>query len=262
MYKGYNLTVDSSFKNEYYQFGLESIKSIKDEVETKIKSFSNKDGSLNGTAMTESWFPTFKCDVFISHSHGDEKLAISIAGWLYHEFNLTSFIDSCAWGYADKLIKLIDDEFCVIKPYHPDKISYDYNLRNLSTSHVHMMLTTALSSMIDNSECLFFLNTPNSIFPNDVVKLKSTLSPWIYSEIAISKLIRTKDLTEHRGLPKIAKSIFEKMEKLLITHDIDLSHLEELNVEDLLNWERTFKSNSLFRQLAGHDIKKALDYLY
>lgn len=47
--------------------------------------------------MQVSWFPQIKADVFISHSHSDEKLAIIFAGWLYNAFGLTAFIDSCVW---------------------------------------------------------------------------------------------------------------------------------------------------------------------
>ncbi len=38
---------------------------------------------IDGTKLQESWFPTKqKFSVFLSHSHADEKLAVSIAGFL------------------------------------------------------------------------------------------------------------------------------------------------------------------------------------
>jgi len=40
---------------------------------------------------------------------------------------------------------------------------YDYELRNYTTSHVHMMLSTALTEMIDNTECIMFYNTSLSV---------------------------------------------------------------------------------------------------
>ena len=53
--------------------------------------------------------------------------------------------------------------------------------------HVHMMLSTALANMIDKTECIMFLNTPNSVSTRDT-KLK-TYSPWIYNEIEITRII-------------------------------------------------------------------------
>lgn len=51
--------------------------------------------------------------------------------------------------------------------------TYDYNLRNYTTSHVHMMLATALTEMIDNTECIMFYNTPNSVLlADDLQKIK------------------------------------------------------------------------------------------
>lgn len=64
-----------------------------------------------------------------------------------------------------------------------------------------MMLSKALVTMMDRCECLFFLNTPSSITPADVIGeagTGSTTSPWIYSEIAMSGLIRRKSMSQHR----------------------------------------------------------------
>ena len=55
---------------------------------------------------------------------------------------------------------------------------YDYNKRNYSTSHVHMMLSTALTMMMDEAECVIFLNTPNALSTKDIVH--KTESPWIF----------------------------------------------------------------------------------
>ena len=65
--------------------------------------------------MQANWFPQIKADIFISHSHKDKGLALALAGWLEETFGLTAFIDSCVWGYANKLLKMIDDEYCYQK---------------------------------------------------------------------------------------------------------------------------------------------------
>lgn len=63
-------------------------------------------------------------------------------------------------GVCRQFIKKIDDKYCVS---YINKENYDYKKRNYSTSHVHTMLTVALSKMIDKTECIFFINTPESL---------------------------------------------------------------------------------------------------
>jgi hypothetical protein len=194
-------------------------------------------GVIDGTKLQEDWFPMVNCDIFISHSHKDKDLAIALAGWLYETFRLRSFIDSCIWGYADDLLKIIDDEHC-----RNTRQSYSYKSRNYSTSHVHMMLNMALMQMIDKTECLFFLNTPNSIDLSDIET--RTLSPWIYSEIGVSQMIEKKRTrTKH-----FSDSLDES---LSISYELDLSHLANIEYSDLLTW----KQNNVREE-------KALDKLY
>src|SRR5574344_1710135 len=180
----YNKSPDD---NEFYKNGQTILNGYKTNVETQLEKFIiGKDGELDGSAIQNDWFPQIECDIFISHSHKDEKLAIALAGWLNDRFKLRSFIDSCIWEYADDLLKIIDNEYC----YQLQNNTYNYKSRNYSTSHVHMMLNMALMKMIDKTECLFFLNTPNSISLSDIGT--KTLSPWIYSEIGISQIIERK----------------------------------------------------------------------
>ena len=257
MFCGFNLIHERPINVNWYKIG----KGIYDRHNaigrTSLKSFTNADGSLNANKMTASWFPMIEADVFISHSHKNINQVITLAGWLMETFKLTSFIDSCIWGYADDLLELIDKEYCINanKPGEPGnkKTTYDYNKRNYSTSHVHMMLSTALTSMIDNTECLFFYNTPESICPGDVIN--ATISPWIYSEISISRLIRQKSLSEHREVIKFAKrNVFAEAEKqLAVKYDVQLSHLFQLDNNKLANWKEIFN-----RDLT----QKPLDILY
>src|SRR5574344_1933956 len=163
MYRGFNLLLeDNCFDRDLFktlqEICSESISHLKAKVIEKISSFADEDDSLDGSKMQENWFPKIKADIFISHSHNDEDLAL--AGWLKETFGVTAFIESCVWGYVNKLLKKIDDVYCFNGNH-----SYSYEKRNYSTSHVHMMLSVALTQMIDNTECLFFLNTPNSLIP-------------------------------------------------------------------------------------------------
>lgn len=237
MYSRFKLNLAKDFSS-YYKQGLRLYNQNRAIVEGSLDSFLASE-RIDGTRLQEHWFPQIKADIFLSHSHRDETMAISLAGWLKERFNLNLFIDSCVWGYADDLLQLIDDDYCV----NPGSNTYSYKKRNGSTSHVHMMLNTALSKMIDNSECLFFLNTPNSITSEEVIT--KTKSPWLYSEIAISEIIRYKTPLEHRGgqLSKIGKLLLENesyRSNLNIEYDVDLQNMKEINKETLMSWEHNF----------------------
>ena len=63
-----------------------------------------------------------------------------------------------------------------------------------------MMLSTALTMMIDKVECVLFLNTPKSIDTTEVID--KTKSPWIYLEMAMMKLVRKRNRKERWFLLK------------------------------------------------------------
>lgn len=249
MYRGFNLSLN--LENDYfYEIGKTLNASNKLNVKRTLDSFISPDGSVNGSKMQSSWFPQIDADIFISHSHRDEKMAISLSGWLNKTFGITTFIDSCIWGYSNDLLRQIDNRHCL----NPSGKTYNYEKRNNSTSHVHMMLATALSMMIDKAECLFFLNTPNSITTREVIL--QTESPWIYSEISMSELIRRKKLSEYRPL---FKRMFSKggvvNESLKVKYDVYLGHLTDIDCDSLKNWKNEW--NKIPKQA-----DYALDLLY
>jgi hypothetical protein len=254
LFKAFNLQLDkieedcTNSDGEYLNIMRDQRKLITD----KINQFRRPDGYFDGTMMRSGWFPNIpgEIDVFISHSHNDEKAAIALASFLYDEFRLVSFIDSLVWNNSAKLLKLIDDEFCK----NDDRETYDYTLRNQSTSHVYMMLTVALAEMIDRCECLFFLNTPESITPYDSVQ-EGTVSPWIFSELSMSKLVRNKLPHEHRPIDNWMKKAFESRDDsayAMILHKLPTEHLIRLTGEDIRLWSRMFDGKQVH----------ALDILY
>jgi hypothetical protein len=246
MYRGYNLDLDwnADLDGKHFEDGLALFEADKRIVQETLDTFTLHNGKLDGTKMKENWFPQMEnYDVFISHSHSDRVRAIAFAGWLHKTFQIRAFVDSCLWGYADDLLKLIDDKYC----YQKETKTYNYTLRNYSTSHVHMMLSTALTMMIDNAECLFFLNTPNSITVSGVVN--KTDSPWIYSEIAATRMLR-KNIPLRRSTVLLSKG-GEINENLGVQYDVNLSHLVDINVDTI--------SNLLGKNLKG---KSTLDELY
>ena len=246
--------------NTFYEIGKTYTSVQENNIKKTIDSYLFSNGTLNGSNMQENWFPQIKADIFISHSHKDEKLALALAGWLKETFGLTAFIDSCVWGYSNNLLKLIDDVYC----RNINRNSYDYDKRNYSTSHVHMMLSVALTQMIDNTECLFFLNTPNSITPDTIIN--KTESPWIYSEISISQLLRKKDLQEYRIMEQNESlKTFSEDKKLNIQYDLPTDHLVDINGYVLRKWEETWKDigiSSKYPQYSENLRIHALDKLY
>lgn len=94
------------------------------------------------------------------------------------------------------------------------------------------------------------MNTPNSITTSDVI-LK-TESPWIYSELAMTQIIRKK--TPDRLIEKTAYlSKGPLNEKLMVEYQLDLSHLHEIDVETLELWRKSFRFSNT---------STALDSLY
>jgi hypothetical protein len=183
------------------------------------------DKIISGTKLSQQWFPQIKADVFISHSHKDEEEAIKLAGMLKSFFGLYSFVDSCVWGHAEDLLRLLDDEYCKSE----GGLTYDYIKRNGSTSHVHMMLSTALSTMLDVVECVLFLNTPDSI--NSVESIYKTESPWIFFELSMLRVLRRREPAR-----SIRESFGSKRAMLRVAYDLTLDDLTPINGNQFRKW--------------------------
>jgi hypothetical protein len=118
---------------------------------------------------------------------------------------------------------------------------YYYDKVLVSASHVHMMLSTALNSMIDKTECLMFYDTPNAIqsFENK----DKTDSPWIYSEIAFSETVRMQYPTRMRT-PIFESRTFKKggkldvLNEMKIKYDANTKHLKNIKASNLNEWEK------------------------
>ncbi|MES2238667.1 MAG: hypothetical protein V4497_00255 [Bacteroidota bacterium] len=93
--------------------------------------------------------------------------------------------------------------------------------------------------MIDSSECVFFLNTPNSITPNSTID--KTASPWIFSEIATTQIIRKKIPQRiTKQIIHMSKQYSAEMKNLnenfRIEYDLELSHLTNLTADIFTKW--------------------------
>lgn len=233
MYKGFNLKIEENDFSKYVSTGNEINNENINYASTFLEKFKNKNGDLVADLIMKDWFPPVDVKVFLSHSHKDENLAIGLSGYLFEKFGLRSFIDSCIWGNSADLLKAIDRKYCL-----DDDGYYNYRKRNRSTSHVHIMLSSALARMIDNTECIFFVNTPHSISTEDYIE-NQTCSPWIYLEILTTAIVKKKT-------PKrIRKLIIEKSYRIdsaadsldNIRYGLDMDHLIDISEKELNRWE-------------------------
>lgn len=243
MFTAFNLKIDlKDFQNvdKYIEIGKQQKNDLNKIAQQELDDFLLSDDIISGEKLSESWFKTVDSDIFISHSHNDTDLAYALAGWLKEEFDLDVFLDEVVWGSADKLLKKLDKKYC----YQEASKTYNYNKRNLTTSHVHAMLSTAIQSVMNNSEVIFFLNTEES-FPkiSDVLNENSefTLSPWIYQEVLNAKLLRPIDWTDYRIKRTLSHSLYESAERSLrIAYKTPVNDFTVLDFATLSKWHKKY----------------------
>jgi hypothetical protein len=232
MFSRFNLELDKEFSIDCRD--IEEInKKIKKDIDEVFEKYVGKDGVIDGTGLQEEWFKDVKADVFISHSHNDEGIAVKLAAWLYKNFGLISFIDSFVWGSADELLKKIDNLYCKQESGY-----YDYEKRNFSTNHVHMMLSIALGKIINKSESIFFLNTSESLSTKDTIENK-TYSPWIYSEIFTANIIQKIPPERYKHIINKHFASAEKKNKLSVEYLLELDEFIDLDYKDLIKWQNS-----------------------
>lgn len=232
MYKRYKLENNSDLENlvrEYSSYGEEIMKTKKSNIKKNLEEYINQQGYINMSSISEDWFPSVECDIFLSHSHRDSNLVKGLVGFFHKLFNIDVFVDSYIWGYCNDLLRELDEKYC-----RKGDLSFDYDKRNYSTSHVHMMLSNSLNKMINKSECIIFLQTENSLDAKNIIE-NGTSSPWIYSELISTKLIQIKVPKRVSQVEK--RAIFEKNIELLEDfkpmYRGEVSHLERLTAKCL-----------------------------
>ena len=221
---------------------------FRDSLTECLDTYLTSDGALDATKIEEAWFPKVKADVFLSHSHKDEKAAIAFAIYL-EGLGIRAFIDSCVWGYAVDLLRRIDNEYCM----EDNGYAYDYGKRNISTSHVHMILNGALLKMMDQTECFIFLDTPNALKTEDIWNGK-TDSCWIYSELLMSGCLRREKPIRKRS--PVALDEAGGSRSLSGEYTVSTSHLIPLSLDDIKDAYQKSKAQCRYR---GIDV---LDQMY
>lgn len=252
MFSGYNLKLTKDFFDKkpmdfgsYKKIGEQHLKTQAHKYKNDLKWYINK-GIIYESELLNDIFPIINADIFISHSHKDKDLANALAGWLHDEFDLNVFIDSNIWGYSDELLDKINSQYSK-RPDPDGGFLYDHRSCNIASQHVNLMLSIALQKMIDRAECVILLNTNNAItvFDDNNHRFNSTYSPWVYSEIICTQIVRKKPLLYYRNYSElIHASENDSMEyssfPLELAYSVSLLHISKLSGEDLDKWADTY----------------------
>lgn len=213
--------------------------------------FLNKDNVLDSSKIIEKLFPVSKkYDIFISHSHKDISQVSKLFCYLESR-ELNVFVDSMIWKNAYQLLKKIDQKFC-----KKDKTDnrYDYDKRNVSTSNVFLILNYALQQVIYNSELLIFLGTENSMSLHERINNQDTLmSPWIFSELAFTKLVNKKSPEYYRSKVATEDSQFLAEDESMRVVYPKVTLENDWSNQQFYEWLREIETKK------GHE---CLDYLY
>lgn len=201
MYRAFNLTDLANFEEleridkntaqadyDYHKQQVTKKLSISRVLREAIIARRNGDQiKIDADQIQQNIFPNYKkYDVFISHSHQDLELVQKFAFYLRNTLGLKVFIDSEVWGYVDDLLMSVNNQYAKIG----EKL-YDYKKCNLNASVIYLMLSNAIHDVINETECLFFINTPNSINSEENIE-ETTESPWIYDELKTTSIIKPK----------------------------------------------------------------------
>ena len=249
MDRGFNLSINT----DSYPVNFSKVQDYKAASQKRVEDLAQlmiDTDTFDASLILESLFPTVNADIFLSHSSKDTNGAIQIALELQENCGLNVFIDSCIWSSIYDLLKAIDNKYCRREGH----TTYDYDERNRSTAHVHMILTTALQRMIDQTDTIIFMNTDQSIsLKHSVNGEQKTLSPWIHMELNFSSLVRRR--SREKTLSERAYSLegSVSVEQFEVVHDAPTSHLTAISESKFKEWMQRASS------LKG---SQAIDHLY
>ena len=171
----------------------------------------------------------------------------AIAGWLNDNFNLKCFVDSNIWCYAGNISEMLNSNYSNKRSDGNGGYLYNHKRCLKVSEHVDTMLNIALQKMIDKCESVFLINTEKSIHINsDSKSVDITYSPWIYSELVCSEIVRKKPLYFYRYNSELYHSINESRRfedvsnNLTISYNAPTQHLIKINQDVLEKWNRQF----------------------
>ena len=242
MYKGFDLSLSRErFKKFLSHNEVEWATILVREIAAKRKNMMLvKDAAarglfvIDGDLAEETTFPIEPCHVFISHSHGDFDIALALRYALKRWCGLDAFVDSMIWeNFRDLSTEMYQKIIAARRITDEEK---KQKVWDRIVSHAHCMLTKSLVEMMDECECLIFLNTPNSIQITDGGD--TTCSPWIHTELAMSHFLREKpDDRRVQAVTESMKFAFDEDDtQNLARYQADKSNLTILDEDQLIDW--------------------------
>ncbi len=252
----YDSLIKKENEERYYEIGKKIFEDNESEIIKKLDEYISPTGKIEVDSLEKDWFPKVEADIFLSHSHQDEKKAIILAGFLKKEFSIKTFIDSIIWKNSLDLLKKIDDKY-----NKQSNGSYSYSGSTWAATNVNLILMMALMKMMDKCECAFFLETPNSLQISSSNKKENTGSPWIYSEIEILNRIRKLPLKRPKVAMESVKKSNEDIFNLQFEYNLNFSDFYKINLEIFRKW--LFSKNNIeqYKIYDGHFKYKNLESL-
>ncbi len=242
MHSGYKINLSKSlFGKEYAHYKKAGQHHLRGHCEnmrkivSQIEKFIEASNKSSDKMFQKFSFPTIAADVFILCSHADMDCVNALAGWLKENFDLNVFVDANLWNYADASLVSRNNihsnasETTVNNPI--DKCA----------QNMDFMLMAAVEKIIDDVECVILLEQEES---ENIYKSSSeaahTLSPWIFSEIFCSQIIRKKPLAFYREYSYADTCLTAESADMRLSFDIiydmENGNLIEIDNVHLMQW--------------------------
>ena len=190
-----------------------------------VNAFQDSHITLSGQKIMDTCFPIVKkANVFLSHSHRDLEKVRILKVFLEKRLGLQCFIDSDIWYDSYELLKQIDSCF------NEEGNGLRYRKSQQIAANVYLMLSTALTYMLDKCPLIIFVSSPNSqiSYSDSHILLDKTYSPWLFHEISMVHLLPRK-----RPMPPVVTESIHKTASVRISYPLGVTDLPILDAEKL-----------------------------
>ena len=212
--------------------------------EEEIRSLIKSGDELDASKILDIVSPQGNFDVFISHYHENEKLALSVAAILKGK-GYKPFVDSQYWLHFDAVAENLNNYH-----FHKDTKGsevYDHSKTKMVQKHCDVMLISALSNVMAKCKYLIFINPPENIIGIETYSKTDsaspkTYSPWIYWELIFAEIL----LKENKNSLRECK-MFDAEDLPSIKYPLSVKNMIKLSVSDITTnkWaEKELKSDS------------------